>query len=526
MIHVTFKQAQGRYTITATAGANGAIDPAGDIPINEGESFEFTMIPVAGYEVSDVKVDGVSVGAVASYMFKDIQDDHTISVSFAMSAQTPYYITATAEGNGNISPSGTVSVYKGDSQSFVMTPDADHKVKDVQVDGVSVGQVTTYTFENVVADHSINVVFEAGVVEKEYTITASSGPNGSISPTGAVKVYEGTDATFTMKADADYEVADVEVDGVSVGKNTSYTFKDVKSNHTIRVTFVEIVKVYHTITATADDNGSINPSGEIDVEDGKSSPTFTMNADAGYRVSDVKVDGVSVGAKTTYTFANVKADHDIAVSFEEVPEPVVYTITASAGANGSIVPSGKIEVNAGASKSFTMTPADGYVVEDVKVDGASKGALTTYAFTNVSADHKIDVTFKATVTPEKKYTITAKAGNNGKISPTGAVSVTAGGSQTFTVTPDANYIVDDVKVDGKSVGPQTTYTFTGVSADHSIEATFKAKAVEANGHDGDDNCFITTAAGGSSSGSFGSLTLMLIAVLSGCVVFLLGRIRG
>jgi len=524
-INVTFKQAQGRYTITATAGANGAIDPAGDIEINEGESFEFTMIPADGYEVADVKVDGVSVGAVASYMFKDVLDDHTISVSFALPVQTPYYITATAEGNGNISPSGTISVYQGDSQTFVMTPDADHKVKDVQVDGDSVGQITTYTFENVAAGHSIHVIFEAGVVEKKYTITASSGPNGSISPTGAVEVYEGTDATFTMKADADYEVADIEVDGVSVGKNTSYTFKDVKKDYAIRVTFAGVVKVYHTITATADDNGSINPSGEIDVEEGKSSPTFTMNADAGYQVSDVKVDGVSVGAKTTYAFANVKADHTIAVTFEEIPEPVVYTITASTGANGNIVPSGKIEVNEGASKSFTMTPNDGYVVEDVKVDDKSVGALTTYTFTKVSADHKIAVTFKATVTPEKKYTITATAEKNGKISPTGAVSVTAGGSQTFTVTPDANYIVDDVKVDGKSVGPQTTYTFTGVSADHTIVATFKAKAVEQKGDDDDDNCFITTA-GGSSSGSFGSLMLMLTAVLSGCVVFLLGRIRG
>jgi hypothetical protein len=477
--------------------------------------------------VADVKVDGVSVGAVATYMFKEVLDDHTIAVSFALPVQTLYYITATAEGNGDITPSGTVSVYKGGSQTFVMTPDAEHRVKDVQVNGVSVGQVTTYTFENVTANHSINVIFEAGEAPvKEYTIAAAvSGPNGSISPTGDVKVYEGTDVTFTMKADADYEVADVEVDGVSVGKKTSYTFENIISNHTIRVTFVEVVKVYHTITATADDNGTINPSGEIDVEDGKSQ-TFTMNAEAGYQVSDVEVDGKSVGAKTTYTFANVKADHTIAVTFEEVPVPVVYTITASAGANGSIVPSGKIEVNEGASKSFTMTPADGYVVEDVKVDNVSVGARTTYAFTNVSANHTISVTFKAVVEPEKKYTVTAKAGNNGKISPTGAVSVTAGGSQTFTVTPDANYIVDDVKVDGKSVGPQTTYTFTGVSADHSIEATFKAKAVEQKGDDGDDNCFITTAAGGSSSGSFGSLTLMLIAVLSGCVVFLLGRIRG
>jgi Tfp pilus assembly protein PilE len=103
------------------------------------------------------------------------------------------------------------------------------------------------------------------------------------------------------------------------------------------------------------------------------------------------------------------------------------------------------------------------------------------------------------------------------------VSVTAGGSQTFTVTPDTGYIVDDVKVDGKTAGPQTTYTFTNVTADHSIEVSFKAQATAQKGDDDDDNCFITTAAGG---GSFGSLTLLLTALLSGCVVFLLGRIRG
>lgn len=153
---------------------------------------------------------------------------------------------------------------------------------------------------------------------------------------------------------------------------------------------MEIVKVYHTITATAGDNGTINPLGAVEVEEGKSQ-TFTMNANADYRVADVEVDGVSVGAKTTYTFANVNAEHTIAVTFEEIPEPVVYTITASTGANGNIVPSGKIEVKEGDSKAFTMTPADGYAVEDVKVDGVSVGVRTAYTFTNVAADHTIAV---------------------------------------------------------------------------------------------------------------------------------------
>jgi len=70
------------------------------------------------------------------------------------------------------------------------------------------------------------------------------------------------------------------------------------------------------------------------------------------------------------------------------------------------------------------------------------------------------------------YTITATAGANGSISPSGAVTVTHGGSQTFTITGDPNYAVDDVDVDAGSVGAVSSYTFTNVTADHTIDATF------------------------------------------------------
>ncbi len=64
------------------------------------------------------------------------------------------------------------------------------------------------------------------------------------------------------------------------------------------------------------------------------------------------------------------------------------------------------------------------------------------------------------------------AGDNGSISPTGAVSVDYGTDQIFTISPDANYHVSNVVVDGSSVGAVASYTFTHVSNDHSINATF------------------------------------------------------
>jgi hypothetical protein len=72
-----------------------------------------------------------------------------------------------------------------------------------------------------------------------------------------------------------------------------------------------------------------------------------------------------------------------------------YTITASAGTNGSISPKGAVSVNAGASQSFTITPGTGYQIAHVKADGMSVGAVSSYTFGNVRADHTIEAIFGA-----------------------------------------------------------------------------------------------------------------------------------
>jgi hypothetical protein len=75
------------------------------------------------------------------------------------------------------------------------------------------------------------------------------------------------------------------------------------------------------------------------------------------------------------------------------PVTTTYTITASAGPGGSISPSGTVVVNKGASQTFTITPNSGYAISAVTVDGSNKGAITTYPFTNVTANHTISATF-------------------------------------------------------------------------------------------------------------------------------------
>ncbi|MBE0652344.1 MAG: hypothetical protein IH594_01020, partial [Bacteroidales bacterium] len=154
---------------------------------------------------------------------------------------------------------------------------------------------------------------------------------------------------------------------------------------------------------------------------------------------------------------------------------VKHTITATASANGSIEPSGQVSVDDGKDQSFTITPASGYEVDKVTVDGSNKGAITTYTFTRVSNDHTISATFKPI-----PFTIDASAGVNGSINPEESIKVNPGSSQSFTITPDEGYMIKDVLVDGTSAGAVAGYTFSSVSADHSIVASFIIKTYEIN----------------------------------------------
>jgi hypothetical protein len=87
--------------------------------------------------------------------------------------------------------------------------------------------------------------------------------------------------------------------------------------------------------------------------------------------------------------------------------PVTHNITASAGSNGSISPSGSVSVNRGYDQPFTITPNNGYQAS-VLVDGVSQGTISSYTFSNVTANHTISATFQTIPTGN---TITAASCN-------------------------------------------------------------------------------------------------------------------
>ena len=162
------------------------------------------------------------------------------------------------------------------------------------------------------------------------------------------------------------------VDNVSVGPVASYTFRNITDDHTISAVFRLIT---FTITGTAGTGGSITPAGESTANYG-SSFTYTITPDVGFLISDVKIDNVSAGTISSYTFSNITSNHNITASFI----PITFNIKGSSSAGGSISPSGIITVTYGTNLTYTITPEVGYKIDDVLVDNKSVGPVSSYTF--------------------------------------------------------------------------------------------------------------------------------------------------
>jgi hypothetical protein len=230
-----------------------------------------------------------------------------------------YIINASAGTGGSISPSGNITVAHGESLTFGITPETGYDIKNVLVDGESMGAISTYTYDNVTADKTISVTFETTT----YTINASAGTGGNISPSGKITVAHGESLTFGITPETGYEISEVLVDGKPNGAISSYTYENVTADKIISVTFKPIK---YTIDASASTGGSINPSGKITVAHGESL-TFGITPETGYEISEVLVDGESMGAISSYTFSNVLSSRIISVHFNMIPsDPTTHII--------------------------------------------------------------------------------------------------------------------------------------------------------------------------------------------------------
>jgi hypothetical protein len=190
------------------------------------------------------------------------------------------------------------------------------------------------------------------------------------------------------------------VQGISVG-DSGPVWESLGGGGTTDTTAPVITGVTATAgTSTATISWGTNEAATGQVEYGPTSGYGQVSAlEGSYATTHTAVlSGLTAGTGYHYRVLSRDAAGNLATSadqsFTTTTATVQHTIVATAGANGTITPSGTVTVAAGGSQSFAITPATGYRVAEVLVDGESVGAVTSYTFSSVAASHTLSASFE------------------------------------------------------------------------------------------------------------------------------------
>ena len=158
------------YTVTIEPMDNGTVTPGEGYTLNGLDRHTYIFTPNDGYRIKDVFVNGESVGAVSYYTFENVRSDQTIRVEFE---QITYTVSVICGENGSASPAGFDQVGQGAEAHMVIVPDGawridfapklGYKVKDVKIDGNSIGAIDSYTFVSIDGDYTVSVEFELDI---------------------------------------------------------------------------------------------------------------------------------------------------------------------------------------------------------------------------------------------------------------------------------------------------------------------------------------------------------------------------
>lgn len=407
----------------------------------------------------------------------------------------PYY----AEKAGTYS--FTAYYRSGDPNNALSWSEPDGKItEDTIIAGAESGNATKeVTFDIVVTEAGAGTLVFTGPDKKspqldrfeivpkeielgEFTITASAGEGGSISDEGDTVVTEGESKTYTITADDGYKIADVIVNGESVGAVDTYTFENVSANATIEATFA--------VGSYTEDNPFVFPTEEngkavtleaehatelINSNDSDSDPNWPLAISSG----DWASGGEFVNCLAFKDYIKFAYRADVAGIYE-------VTMTYSSGSAKNKIqwysdPEGNIAGGTQAVKKANNETDT--VTFNMTVSKAGAGTLILTAPDDGKGPQidKFDIRLieKSGETPET-YTITASAGEGGTIDPSGEVTVNAGKTQVFTITANEGWHISDVKVNGEPVGAVESYE---MDAAGTIEASFEENEDVTEKHD-------------------------------------------
>lgn len=383
-----------------------------------------------------------------------------------------YDITATAGEGGTITAEGLadgkVSVTEGESATFTITANDGYEVSDVKVDGTSVGKRTSYTFENVTAAHTIEATFA-------FTNYTAANPFEFPTTKGTTKTLEAEHATTITEACGATEWR-CEVNSEAWASNGKYINSLNKTStgaDSVAYAYNALVAGTYKVTVTYRSGSDTNKLAWSE-QDGKitASQVATPNSKVNNVLQAKTVEFnmvVTTAGAGTLVFTAPDGDSPQTDKFDielvKLADEADLTELQTAITNAEAI------LNAADKDKYSAAA----LVELQELVNAGKQLTTASSQADVDAK-KAEITAKI-ADIQTQFTITATAGNGGKIAPTGATNVYKGTSKAFTITPNDGYHVDSLTVDGTAVDVVTEYTFSDVTANHTIAVTFAKDAM-------------------------------------------------
>lgn len=527
------------HTITATAGEGGSIDPSGSVQISDGKSRTFTITPEEGHFIQDVQVDGTSVGTPTSYTFSKVTADHTIAVTFGGSADAEQLINEDFESGimptgwtltqtNKTAYNGTWKVYRYFSH-YGLYCSPDEYDSDNENSGAGQDERITFPVQNLngkTANFAFDFVANKTRLKSGKTVcTLEGSTDGGETWTAIWNAVDVADqmTTCSFSSYAHETSVSVSVPEAMQKDGVLFSFHYVlpKNSTMGSITFIDNLK----LQASA----STQPGGESTLLD-ENFDDYQGKVPTDWTIKKTSSAGSSYNWRINKSYnqigATCSADYDSVDEYwgagqdEYLITPALdlsgksnaqMTFQFSGKQNGlsETVVAGKTTVTLEASTDggTTWTPIwnaasikdelkSNVLASNIETADAEVSIPEEYQTANVKfafryqTENKnkggctvfvdnVKLTASSGTTPAEPttFTITASAGQGGSITPSGAVSVEKGGSQTFTIKPSDNYEIEDVKVDNQSVGKKTKYTFENVTKAHTIAATFTEKAV-------------------------------------------------
>ena len=406
------------YDITATAGEGGTITAEGladgKVSVTEGESATFTIAANDGYEVSDVKVDGTSVGKRTSYTFENVDAAHTIEATFAFTnytAANPFEFPTTkgttktleAEYATTITEACGATEWRCEVNSEAWASNGKY-INSLNKTSTGADSVAYAYNAPVAGTYKVTVTYRSGSDTNKLAWSEQDG-----------KITAGQVATPNSKVNNALQAKTVEFNMVvtTAGAGTLvFTAPDGDSPQTDKFD-IELVKLADEADLTELQTAITNAEAILNAAD-----KDKYSAAALVELQELVNAGKQLTTASSQTDVDAKKD-DITAKIADIQTQ--FTITATADNGGTIAPTGATKVYKGTSKAFTITPNAGYHVDSLTVDGTAVNVVTEYTFSDVTANHTIAVTFaKDAMTVAKENLLAAINTANEKLAQTDA----------------------------------------------------------------------------------------------------------